>query len=42
MELDPNQCSATIRTQQQLAMGWTARGSDPGGCEFSLTRIDRS
>ena len=41
MVLDPNQRSATIRIQQQFAMGWTVRGSDPGGCEFSLTRIDR-
>jgi len=28
MGLDPTQRSASIRTQQQLAMDWTVRGSD--------------
>jgi hypothetical protein len=41
MGLDPNQCSATTRKQQQPVIGGTVRGSHPGGCDFSLTRINR-
>jgi hypothetical protein len=41
MGLDLNQCSATIRIQQQLAIGWTVRWSDPGRREISRTRIYR-
>ena len=37
----PLKSSAIIRAQQQLAMGWTVRGSDPVGFEFPLTRTDK-